>query len=188
VPPVAVQTRREPAPIGDDAPPLRAERPGHYGRGNHRRKPLRFRGDESGHRVAPLAAGDRPDIPIRRGQGSLPAFRESRPFRCEEAVTGVMASRSWPRLWAMAGRATTATRRTGKERSAATASQTGTRNETTQAIRPSNHNPASSANAPPLKGSRPVQFGIAVSRKPATAAITSARAASLGWSARRPRP
>ena len=46
-------------------------------------------------------------------------------------------------------------------------------------MRPSSHNPASSASGLPLTGSRPVQFGIAVSRKPAIAAITKPN--SISW-------
>ena len=48
-----------------------ADRPGHYGRGDQRRKPRRFRGNEPDHRAASLAPCDRPDIPVRRGQRSL---------------------------------------------------------------------------------------------------------------------
>ena len=72
-----------------------------------------------------------------------------------------------------------ATRTTGNDRSAPVASQGGTSAETKQAIRPSSHNPARSASGPPLTGRRWVQFGIAVSRKPATAAITKPN--SISW-------
>jgi hypothetical protein len=37
--------------------------------------------DEPGYRAAWLAPRDRSDIPLRRGQGGLPAFRGPRPFR-----------------------------------------------------------------------------------------------------------
>ena len=73
--------RREPVAIGDGARSLIADRPRHYRRGDQRREPRRFRGDEPGDRAAPLAPRDRPDIPLCRGQGSLPPFRGPRPFR-----------------------------------------------------------------------------------------------------------
>ena len=76
-------------------------------------------------------------------------------------------------------RATTPTSTTGKDRSAAMAIHAGTSAESRQAMRPSSHNPASSASGLPLTGSRPVQFGIAVSRKPAIAAITKPN--SISW-------
>jgi len=63
--------RREPVAIGGDARSVIADRPGHYGRGDQRRKPRRFRGNEPDHRAASLAPCDRPDIPVRRGQRSL---------------------------------------------------------------------------------------------------------------------
>ena len=40
------------------------------------------------------------------------------------------------------------------------------------ATRPASHSSASAASGQPLTGSRPVQFGMAVSRKPATVAAT----------------
>ncbi len=73
--------RREPVAIGNDARPLTADRPWHYRRCDQRRTPRRFRGGEPGHRTASLAPRDRPDIPVRRGHGSLPAFRGPRSFR-----------------------------------------------------------------------------------------------------------
>ena len=60
-----------PVAIGGDARSVIADRPGHYGRGDQRRKPRRFRGNEPDHRAASLAPCDRPDIPVRRGQRSL---------------------------------------------------------------------------------------------------------------------
>jgi hypothetical protein len=45
--------------------------------------------------------------------------------------------------------------------------------------RPNNHNPARSASCAPFTGRRPVQFGIAVSKKPAMAAITKPN--SISW-------
>jgi hypothetical protein len=54
----------KPVAIGDDARSLIADRPRHYGRGDQRRKPRRFRSDEPGHRTASLASGDRPHIPV----------------------------------------------------------------------------------------------------------------------------
>ena len=71
------------------------------------------------------------------------------------------------------------TKATGKARSAAMASQTGISAETRPAIRPSSHKPAKLASGSPLTGSRPVQFGIAVNRKPAIAAI--AKPNSISW-------
>ena len=46
-------------------------------------------------------------------------------------------------------------------------------------MRPSSHNPTSTASGAPLTGSRRVQFGMAVSRKPAMAAITKPK--SISW-------
>src|SRR5207237_5445774 len=51
--------------------------------------------------------------------------------------------------------------------------------EIRQAIRPSSHSPASVASGAPATGGRPVQFGMAVSRKPAIVAITKPN--SISW-------
>jgi hypothetical protein len=51
--------------------------------------------------------------------------------------------------------------------------------ETRQAIRPIAHRVTSSASGKPRTGSRPVQLGTAVSRKPAAAAITNPN--SISW-------
>lgn len=61
----------------------------------------------------------------------------------------------------------------------AIASHVGISAETRQAIRPSIHSPASTASGAPLTGRRPVQFGIAVNRKPATVAITKPN--NISW-------
>jgi hypothetical protein len=62
-------------------PLLIADRPRRHGRCDKRPQPRRFRGDEPGHRIARLAAGNRPVVPVRRGERSLPAFRGTRPSR-----------------------------------------------------------------------------------------------------------
>jgi hypothetical protein len=72
--------RREPVAIGGGARPVIADWPRHYGRGDQRREPRRFRGGEPGYRAASLASGDRSDICVRRGQGSVSVFRGSRSF------------------------------------------------------------------------------------------------------------
>jgi hypothetical protein len=51
------------------------------GRRDQRRQPHRFRVNESGNRVASLAARDRQDVSVRRGEGGIPPFRGPRPFR-----------------------------------------------------------------------------------------------------------
>jgi hypothetical protein len=94
-------------------------------------------------------------------------------------ITGAIIGRLRQSRAAMISRAMTATRRAGNEISAPIVSQTGMRDETRQTIRPSSHNPTSIANSPPLTGSRPVQLGIAVNRKPAMAAMTKPN--NISW-------
>ncbi len=71
----------EPVAIRNRARSLAADRSGHYRRCNQRRQPRRFRGNEPGHCLASPAPGDRPRLSFRRGKGSIPAFRSTRPFR-----------------------------------------------------------------------------------------------------------
>jgi hypothetical protein len=67
-------------------------------------------------------------------------------------------------------RATAARKAAGKARSRTAALSVPIFCETSIAIRPSAHNVTSKASGPPCSGIRPVQFGIAVSRNPATTA------------------
>jgi len=55
------------SPSEDDTRHSTADRARHNRRGDQRRKPRAFRGDEPGYRAASAPAGDLPDIPIRRG-------------------------------------------------------------------------------------------------------------------------
>jgi hypothetical protein len=82
-------------------------------------------------------------------------------------------------LPATTSRATTPTSINGNDKSAEIASQGGKSAEIMQETRPNNHNPARSASGAPFNGRCPVQFGIAVSRKPAIAAITKPN--SISW-------
>ncbi len=66
-----------------------------------------------------------------------------------------------------------------KARSAGTTSQAGINAENRQTRRPSAHNATSTASGVPATGGRLVQLGIAVSRKPPTAAITKPN--SISW-------
>ncbi len=73
----------------------------------------------------------------------------------------------------------TAIRATGKDRSAKTVSHSETNAEKRQAIRPRSHKAARPARGQPRTGRRPVQFGTAVRRNPAIAAITKPN--SISW-------
>ena len=94
-------------------------------------------------------------------------------------VTGTTIGRLRQFRPATISRAATATSTTGNDKSAAADSQNGTSAETRQISRPNSHRPTSSARGRPLIGSRRVQFGIAVNRNPAMAAITKPN--SISW-------
>ena len=122
----------------------------------------------------------RPRRHPRPGGAAMPAASSCiKRSAIARTVTGATIGRLRQFRPATISRAITPANATGKARSAATASQTGISAETRPAIRPSSHKPAKLASGSPLTGSRPVQFGIAVNRKPAIAA--SAKPNSISW-------
>ena len=68
-------------------------------------------------------------------------------------------------------RAKTAANINGKARSIAMISAQGSSADTATATRPANHSATNPASGQPTTGSRPVQFGTAVSKKPAITAL-----------------
>jgi len=76
-------------------------------------------------------------------------------------------------------RSTTAQNATGKARSSTAAAQGPISADRPTAARPRAQSPTSSAKPGPRSGSRPVQLGIAVSRKPAITAATKPN--SISW-------